>query len=737
MTSGRFVGFLAAFAGSVVACSARTESTEAPSVSASVSAATLVPDPHFDEDHAAAVAANPADAKLELRTAGKKTRFSRGEPVALELSFETTSAGAYELDMAKYDRSGRMTSEVFHVSPAVVDPLARYFEGPMMGGGLRTIPPLEPSKPLVVELRANEWLRFDEPGIYRLFLTSSRLGRPHDRSGQPIHITSNVVEIEILPGDAWAERALPRIVEALHAAKDDEARADARYDLRFLPTKAAVSAMVADLCESGATRDLYTWHTIAGLFGSPQQDFVLEAMRDGLTQPDCAVDDRYLDTIARLELFAEERRTGTKKDGLAVRPKIAELARVLVGALPKKSARVRPTSAYAALEALRESGLAAESPEAKSLRETLTNSLSALPELSIEDLLTRDWPLVRSPDIEAALSSLTNEARDRGGSLRSVSDLALERWLELHYDAARAFVLAELARPNGPRSSFSGRTLGLLKDAELPNLDATFALLLKLPEMDGVSLELRAEVVARYASKTILKDVWAAYKAIDYFRVSLLGYLARHDPKGVDAVIKALKSFDDLEHASPFVWNASLEARVATFLVGPSASRAAQLLAERGTPKAEKLLWDRLRALVKESSPDANEVETLTRAIMTAEAWMTPPARLTELKKLCPAGDAYDACRATLSDAISRWGDDGNQPVLVLWTNSLTDSVSGWLAQYDLHSRADVKARVASLPAGARVRWTTKREDVDPKLMDELRALAATNKIEIVEAPSP
>ena len=312
--------------------------------------------------------------------------------------------------------------------------------------------------------------------------------------------------------------------------------------------------------------------------------------------------------------------------------------------------------------------------------------------------------------------------------LRSISDLAPERLVEVDYAGARTFILAELGR--GARMSFSGATLSLLRDAELPSLDGTFIAGLHAPERDGVSLELRAEVFARYASKAAVEPAWIAYRAIPYFRVSLLAYLARNDPKRAEAEIRKLPDFDSLQRLSRHAWIAPLEAAVVAKLGAPDARQAAELLGDRGSPAVEKALWSRLESLRR--GKDTHEVaEALRRAIMHGKAWMTPPDRLRALAALCDDAE----CKEDVTRAIERWGQDGTHPVLVLWSVHPSGGLTGWLGHYDIRSASELHARIDQLKAPITLLWQTKPEDVDASVMADVQAHADVKRVAIVAAP--
>src|SRR5712672_2716399 len=79
----------------------------------------------------------PVDAKVVLKVsiANDQREFRIGETIPLQLSFSSTVKDRYQVNMAQYDRGGRMEYEHFTISPAEgsVDPLVTYNWG---GGGL-------------------------------------------------------------------------------------------------------------------------------------------------------------------------------------------------------------------------------------------------------------------------------------------------------------------------------------------------------------------------------------------------------------------------------------------------------------------------------------------------------------------------------------------------------------------------------------------------------------------------
>lgn len=106
-------------------------------------------------------------AQLHVATTTGATTFHIGERISLQLEFTANPDAHLGVTTKSYDRSGRMSVESFEISPSsgFSDPLAAYFGGGMMMGGMYTVQELS-GKPYTMHLDMNEWVRFDTPGDY-------------------------------------------------------------------------------------------------------------------------------------------------------------------------------------------------------------------------------------------------------------------------------------------------------------------------------------------------------------------------------------------------------------------------------------------------------------------------------------------------------------------------------------------------------------------------------------------
>lgn len=173
----------------------------------------------FNKRHASQVRANPQGIHFELRTADGRKRFRVGEPIPIELRFSSSIPRTYEFDAALYDRSGRMLTERFEVdvvegrSGAYADPLEDFYStGLLIGaaGGLRRRSVLDVDAESIPAY-LNEWVRFDQPGRYRVYAKSFRVGYGDGDPAEKAPVVSGLLELEIVQPEAgWAAAQLTR-----------------------------------------------------------------------------------------------------------------------------------------------------------------------------------------------------------------------------------------------------------------------------------------------------------------------------------------------------------------------------------------------------------------------------------------------------------------------------------------------------------------------------------------------
>jgi hypothetical protein len=241
---------------------------------------------------------------FQVSVASDQRDFHIGETIPLRLAFSSTVANRYQINMAQYDRSGRMNYEQFVLSPAngAVDPLEGHLGG--FGGGLTGFKFLTP-EPWTITLNLNEWLRFTQPGDYTLNVISNRAGvkdASHPFGASPITVHSIAITLHIVPTtEEWQKRIPTTAVATLdHAApqkpEDLESytklRRQALETLRFLGTPDAVKELAKHL--RGDELGGLEYVSMLGLISSPDRAVAQSALEHELVDPDHPISQNFL-----------------------------------------------------------------------------------------------------------------------------------------------------------------------------------------------------------------------------------------------------------------------------------------------------------------------------------------------------------------------------------------------------------------------------------------------------------
>ena len=670
----------------------------------------------------------------------------------MELAFSSTLADTYILDGATYDRCGRLGSDRYLVDRPgdAADPLREYFESQLgfMGGGLSSMPVLT-AEPHRIVREINEWLRFDKPGKYRMYVTSHRLSLvpPAKDDGQR-QLTSNVVEFEILPADPdWAARELAAIVKELDAEKPGTfGKMEARRRLRFLGTEAAVPEMVRRIGLGDVNGYLEF-----GLIGSPHRAAVIRELEAGLEDPAVAVSSRYLYVLALLahnRKSPELPRPAATASGaefkkyyelLSDRSKerdklVAEYLLKMARSVLKKQGPARAASLQALLFANAYAG-AAGGPElpaelVRKLPAELAGVFAELDPSSQASVLEHSWHLVKCPEMLAPLRRAYENAPKDNWHIRTV---ALRRLYELDPEAGRKLILEEIRKPE-PRAGI--QALGLLPEKTLPEIDEVLAANLEKARMH-YDLDKICPLIERYATGAILPRVRAALERshaqwTESIQAALLAYCLRVDPKvGGELLAAALA---DRGERQPDYYRRLLPA-VAALRPDPEvekvalaalddpdtevASRAAQALQKCGSAAAEQALWKRFEKWHEQWKDRARELDwsqyapgrmpeelvrqrslgtNLAQALARGMGWLADRPKLERIQKLCV--DAQDAQQ--IGYLIGAWA--GQIPLRC--TPDFAGGIKFEIAQYDCPTIATAKAKLAQFPKGTAFSWS-------------------------------
>lgn len=648
----------------------------------------------FDESYQKAREKNPEGLQFTLDLGGK-TQFQRGEIIPIRLNFSSASPLNFKLEARNYDRAGRLNYTDFFITDRpqdTTDPLRDHFkEGVISFGGLSSIPQVIGPKTQTINLTLNEYLRFDKPGHYRLYVLSMRLFPSEKQSGSlfgGVPVASKIIEFDITAGDEWAQKRAHEIEAIVQASSDKTeplrySQDENRYnqlarELRFLDVPLSRRLMIANF---DTPKFRYDGDFYFGLIGTRDKSDVISALREHLQNPDGAVSARLLQILTAL-LFSQSDAPALPRYPNKAAPDSPEMqqyyavAKVraqkrseiegsllndLNRALPAKRSMARAITLTTAIESLATAkkltyganDLSGE-PALPNLRGQLIASWNDLPRDTQNSLLQSRWPLIRDAALMPLLVTATEAAERRNPHQtdnyeeRQWRSLLLARLHQLSLVTGGHYLQVEMQRPE-PRVDS-----GVLLD--LPNLTPFDLEKIWLQNLRGhaknhCDTERVAQLVARYASPRIAAPLkaWFDQNSTIGFetRTALLAYFARVWPDGISAMLDA----DIAENKQPifeaigaFTMNEGVEAAAIKYLQSANrylAADAARALSAYGSAKVEAVLWTRLGKLHaglqgKKLDNQLIEFETvLAHSLALMPGVQTKRAKLEKVRDLC------------------------------------------------------------------------------------------------------
>jgi hypothetical protein len=498
----------------------------------------------------------PVDRKVMLRVSldTSQREFQIGEIIPIKLSFSSRLKDHYQLNMATYDRSGRMNYEQFHVTPAkgAVDPIPPDALD-IIGGGMTNFEYLKP-KPWSIRLNLNEWVRLTEPGEYKLTVSSGRVevkdkSSPYETS--PVTARSNEITLKILPADReWQKRVCEQAVATINKSPSEEIRvegeppspAEIAWDtLRYLGTAEAASELAKRLRGEGSGHQDFI--CFIGLVSSPERVAACDALKKELADPDHPINATFLDTLRMVESAHHPTDPYAAEEQKKLEEGLKKVVEELIAVLPAKRGQALAVSLDAAVN---QAWRAKKFPQEKvdKLVEQLIAIFDQLPTHEQDTLLRDRWdkiagpallPIVRryaqvSPDV------LKGQDADDVWSGPDLVANAIKRWFELDPVGARAFIIKKITEP-APR--FAPGVLDILPDKTLGEVDSPLAQNLAAHDGDDDDFRVASNIawlIARYATPAILPqvskelDIHLGKWACD-IQTQILAYVLRVDPQ--------------------------------------------------------------------------------------------------------------------------------------------------------------------------------------------------------------
>jgi hypothetical protein len=547
------------------------------------------------------IATSAAAQSFSLHIETGQSQFRTGEAIGMKLIFEMThdtdapspSELGWMIMLNGHDRSVLgFGHDRFVVTPeaGTRDPWSyRLHEGIAYSGpgGSRLS-----DKPLVLDIDLNQWVRFERPGHYTVHALSHATGPQR----QDVEVESNQIGIDIIAADPqWQEQELANDLAILTftLSKIDsasfESRMNAARRLTYLDTPAAVREMVRWL----GLADIQTAQILQdGLRSSQHGPEATAAMKELLRSPSEPVPPIFLRTLAALDKA------------------IKEPQNALAEVVEQKQGAAKAISIKTLLDSM-----SAESVPA-TLRSEIAALFPQLPASQQSELLDYQWKKIDASEMIPVLRQIYETAPQSRYPENPLFASAVERLYELDTNRTRLLLLEEMKRPD-PRLPY--RTLAMLPDATLPELDAT--LLDHLQHNGGRPAE---ELIARYSTKSILvplKDFYAKRDAEMRSRVTtnpniaapaceppLVAYFLRVDPAWGEKVLR--QSLADRGYPMGRCW-LGIVGQTAVYYSGPEWERVAidalqdpavpvkidavKSLSQYGSPTAKPAIFDAFR----------------------------------------------------------------------------------------------------------------------------------------------
>jgi hypothetical protein len=719
--------------------------------------------------HTCAQDTPPVDRNVVLKVsiANDQREFQIGETIPLQLSFTSTVKDRYEINMATYDRSGRMKHEHFTVSPAqgAVDPFDMYG---LVGGGLTSFQFLSPV-PSTIKFNLNEWVRFTQPGEYRLIVSSNRVGvgnRLSPSGTSLVTARSNQLTLKIVAADPlWQKRVFDEAVANLDApapvkAEQREQYASSRRQavetLRFLGTAEAARAMAKRMRgEPGGLDHTY----MIGLISSPERSIARTALEEALADPDHPINATFLYALRMVNLDTN----ATHADAQEAQQRV--LAELLA-ALPSKRGKALSTSLNTALNQAWDVAALPQQTTDK-LSSQLVSMFDQLPLSEQNNLLSFRWNKFKSPALLPLLKRYAQSYRDFPQMNESnayyslqLSGSALRRWYELDPAGARPAIITEITRP---RPRFNARVLGLLPDKTLPEVEFALAEhFVASEDLDGESN--LASLIARYATDAILPQITEKLdsrigKCACAIQNPLLAYILRVSPASAPPRIeKAIaargEGFSGCNHelfqiVSEIHYDPLLEDMGVKSLDDPDpqvAMNAATMLGKFGSPAVESALWQRyaswnaqwagresqlditLAEAVNENVFQLGLGQNLMKALARGKSWLSDKTRLQRLSQLTKVRQIQN-----LGAYLKMWED----PVVSISFQHGAEPFPfiAQVAQYEFQSPDALKEKLAQFPSGTKFLLSTPvvESPANDQTRDELRTFLSSHGMSLTE----
>jgi hypothetical protein len=571
-------------------------------------------------------ATNPDDIDFRLCPVKDSYSYHIGEPIEFEVLYSSESQKKYQGSWTT--PRPELQAVTLQISPAegVVDLRVLRQSMGFAGSILSSIGYLG-SEPYKQKLEITDWYRFQKPGRYALTVTSNSVWRVKsaDEGGskEPVTLSSNIAEFEILPADpSWESQEISDASHDLDAASDDNRRSRAVRRLALLDTPSAVRNLVEQYLSSSDGNNSY--EVYRALAESSQIDLIVPMIEAALSNPTLNPPSQATELIAELRVrqqldmlpaYPADREAQKDWEGQSEKRRqlhnayLAQANAALLASLGRRSGTERTQTIYALWDsAERESAAMPLSSEMlDQLRYELVNSAEFLSSGQKMQFVSLAWNHMPHDQLLPIIRDLASAEQETDFAYRHA---AFELWCQGWPADCNSAILSAALKPG---KHIDRNVVLLLKESEHPELDKSLEQQLKTASVLQDSLESQriAALVLRVGSRNLRKAVDVF---LDQFAVKpsyaceiygyLVGYLFRFAPDDAGKrVTTELRGTDDPCGSQLFrVLNMSRYSDelipVAIQAINSpnvlAAGSAALFLAERGPSSSREIVWRRL-----------------------------------------------------------------------------------------------------------------------------------------------
>ncbi len=686
-------------------------------------------------DPCAATSAEP-DVTLTIAIDNGRTSFQQGEIIPLHLSFTSTAKNRYSADVWRYDRSGRLHSEIYCLDPQAPDPLEGYFRSGSFGGGMTVWQQLSET-PFLADADLNEW-RSPAPGHYRLYAVSYRVWRPPDPKEKTrwgrigVVVRSNVVEFDVVPASpAWQSDQLQTALKSLASPSSEDARHGARI-LRFLNTEDSTRALARQFWGANEQAPI-GWDLMFGLYGSPYPHLAIDTLQQEIGEPDRAVTEAFIRTLVQLEITSDpawnppaldpadskQRQAFWKAYQAHLEQLSGAVISLAVAALPAKTPKARALTVNGLIESRMD-----DAPLGHQLQYALIAAWNDLPVSTRDTLIQYRWNLIGGPAMLPILRQTVDESPPEAHTMSAMTrDAALKRIYELDPELGSSLIVREVMERG---SQVSMQLIRLLSPQQIAQITS--------PAVErvahGSARDLDFALLDEYGSAAAFDSIKPVFEsqlggaACDP-QTHLLRYFLRVAPaygvKQVEASMQARQSpgcytfqLQGLADALPIAQSVAIKT-----LNDPDtevAEDAALALGHWGTSEAMPALWarmeqfhttwasreDELRSVPDFSDPASRALalqQNLVYAICSATNWICTSEQLARLKSLT----LTEQRREEIEDWIKL---QTHEPFQIQGSWFPEDAPTFSVLQYQALTEQNLPDKLAQFPRGSRFTYT-------------------------------